>query len=265
MRRHIYQKTGEMRVRYFLVLFVTLSSILTAADDHISARVDPPINPETNKARPIAIELKNLSPSLMILKEAIKKGIFTLLINSKTHKISSPSGKVFKVSLLTEDQLNKLFQEMAEQKHIPFCYPEDGCYARAHEMTQLMEKKGVVTGKVFLEGDLRVETTNAPKGFVEWWYHVAPFVAVKKEGKTILYVIDPSLFKKPVTIDEWVKLQTSHKNGKIDEIYHTKRYNYLPGAKKEELDSYQSQDITDTKQTLQSYLQIQLERIKEKK
>lgn len=64
------------------------------------------------------------------------------------------------ISVVSEEAAQQLFKEAAAKTHIPFKYPEDGCYARAHEMAILLEHKCIKTGKVFIEGDLRVETKN---------------------------------------------------------------------------------------------------------
>ena len=165
-------------MRHLLLVIWVLGTVALA--EHVEPSRQTPM--ESQKPRPVTESNKQV-PKPMTMEEALAKGNTHLLVDPKTHELLSPTGKPFKISVLTEETAEKIFKEMAEQKHIPFCYPEDGCYARAHEMTRLMEKKGVIAGKVFIEGDLKVETTNSPKGYVEWWYHVAPLVAIKKENK----------------------------------------------------------------------------------
>src|SRR4051812_47305501 len=43
-------------------------------------------------------------------------------------------GDDFTVSVVNDEFALKLFQEMTVQRKIPFGFPEDGCFARAHEM-----------------------------------------------------------------------------------------------------------------------------------
>ena len=243
-------------MRYLFLVIWVLGSVAFA--EH----VDPSrqTQPSSQNSRPVAESNKQV-PKPMTMEEALSKGNSNLLVDPKTHELLSPTGTPFKISLLTEEAAQKLFKEMAEQKHIPFCYPEDGCYARAHEMTRLMEKHGVIAGKVFLEGDLKVDTENSPKGYVEWWYHVAPLVAIKKEKTIEMWVIDPSLMKKAAPVDEWVKLQTSHPAGKKEDLYHTQRFVYTPSRKNQQLSEYKKEDIEDTQSTLESYLNIQKERM----
>src|SRR5262245_9780041 len=115
---------------------------------------------------------------------------------------------------ITEAEANKLFKELASQKHIPFDFPDDCCYSRAHEMCRIMNDKGVKCGKVwnyahnYPRGGLEAVTPNHPDGHVNWCYHVAPTVKVQGgDGKTKDMVMDPSLFDKPVTVGEWKKRQ----------------------------------------------------------
>lgn len=143
---------------------------------------------------------------------------------------------------------------MAKQEHIPFRYPEDGCHARAHEMSQLLEKMGYITGKVFIEGNLRVETKNSPKGYVEWWYHVAPIILVETRGKLEPYVIDPSVFDKPVPAEEWFAIQTRHPGGERRRTYQTPRFNYTPSsASNDGMANYSEDDISSMRSTMSSY------------
>jgi hypothetical protein len=77
---------------------------------------------------------------------------------------------------------------------ITFLYPDDGCYARAHEMCRLMGVQGVSSRKVFNYGSLVVQTKNHPSCQVSWGYHVAPTLRVRKSFPTVEeQVIDPAL------------------------------------------------------------------------
>ena len=61
---------------------------------------------------------------------------------------------------------------------IPFLYPDDGCWARAHEMCRLMINMGLSPRKVWIDHSfgvwLHVNTRNNPQCYVEWGWHVAP-------------------------------------------------------------------------------------------
>ena len=110
------------------------------------------------------------------------------------------------------------FDKLAAQVQIPFDFLRDCCTGRAHEMCRIMQADGFQPRKVWNYGHgwaqsrkrptLRVETDKVPEGFVKWSYHVAPIIPVRLSDGTIEeMVMDPSLFMKPVTIDDWVAKQ----------------------------------------------------------
>lgn len=185
-------------------------------------------------------------------------------ITQKVQQIEDANKKQINISILSESEIQQLFQELSSQSHIPFGYPEDGCYARAQEMSLILDKKGITTGKVFIEGDLRVDTTNSPKGYVEWWYHVAPIVFVNKDNKLEPYVLDPSLFDKAVPLTEWTEIQTKHNPKQNETVYFTKRFNYTPMDKSLDLEDYNISDIISGEKTMTEYIKIQLEREKKR-
>ncbi|HEY2237081.1 MAG TPA: protein-glutamine glutaminase family protein [Candidatus Angelobacter sp.] len=91
---------------------------------------------------------------------------------------------------------------------IPFLYPDDGCWARAHEMCRLMIAAGAKPRKVWIDGNLHTLTRNNPQCFVNWGWHVAPTICVRyRFFRAQLMVIDPSLFTAPVTEAQWKSVQ----------------------------------------------------------
>jgi hypothetical protein len=91
---------------------------------------------------------------------------------------------------------------------IPFLYPDDGCWARAHEMCRLMIAAGVSPRKVWIDGNLHVNTKNNPYCYVDWGWHVAPTLCVRHPFWRVEdMVIDPSLFTIPVSEATWKSVQ----------------------------------------------------------
>lgn len=90
---------------------------------------------------------------------------------------------------------------------IPFLYPENGCWARAHEMCRLFIDAGVQPEKVWIYGNLHAATQNSPSCKVGWIYHVAPTLLVSTGATSEVYVIDPSLFLSPVRRVIWFDVQ----------------------------------------------------------
>jgi len=91
---------------------------------------------------------------------------------------------------------------------IPFLYPDDGCWARAHEMCRLMINAGAYPKKVWIDGNLHTLTKNNPACFVNWGWHVAPTLCVRKGWwRRSAQGIDPSLFTGPVSQPTWKSVQ----------------------------------------------------------
>jgi hypothetical protein len=108
---------------------------------------------------------------------------------------------------VTMKQAKAIFTWMKTQRDIAFRYPADGCYARAHLMVRRLQEAGYKPYKAwsFQNGEsLYARTKNHPQGYVTWKYHVAPILRVRfTDGNQAWYVIDPSLFKAPVTVTKW--------------------------------------------------------------
>lgn len=90
---------------------------------------------------------------------------------------------------------------------IPFLYPDNGCWARAHEMCRLMIADGADPEKVWIFGSLNVSSRNKPSCTVNWAWHVAPTLQVQIGSGVQTYVIDPSLFDGPVPQATWKGIQ----------------------------------------------------------
>jgi hypothetical protein len=103
------------------------------------------------------------------------------------------------------------------KRRITWLFPDDGCWTRAaaiikdffgpmnNNLTNTLPRPS----KLFAFGDLCVNTTNAPRGYVSWWYHTAPIV---KDAETnIDYVLDPSVDSQTaLTLDEWMSRVASN-------------------------------------------------------
>ena len=100
-------------------------------------------------------------------------------------------------------QAMRLFKQQKRRSDIAWNHIEDGCYARAHLMTRAFDKQKISTDKIWVRGDLEKRLPNGE--VVKWDFHVAPIVYVRHKGKAVKMVIDPSISKKPVTVDKWLK------------------------------------------------------------
>jgi hypothetical protein len=84
-------------------------------------------------------------------------------------------------------------------------YPDDGCFARAALMKNLMKIKGYSQpNRVFIFGNLSVKSPNSLDGEVSWWYHTAPVARVRNQ----VYVFDPSIDPQhPILLQDWANRQ----------------------------------------------------------
>jgi hypothetical protein len=91
---------------------------------------------------------------------------------------------------------------------IPFMFPDNGCWARANEMCRLMSAMGEASRKVWITRgvkSLHADTRNHTQCYIEWYWHVAPTIAVRGPWfwQIRRMVIDPSLTTGPVTESGW--------------------------------------------------------------
>lgn len=195
----------------------------------------------------------------------------------QTAQVEVYDGQIADVSVISYAYMQELFDQLIRHPRIPFKFPDDGCYARAHKMSLLLEQKGIMTIKSFVIGDLRVETPHHPRGWVEWWYHVAPALYVKdfaapapRRGLNAvspgavsedyaLMIFDPSIFDDPVSYGQWVEAQIRHRTGKVSEAYNTVRFVYTPSdiSNSEDLKDYLIEDLVDMETTLELYKEIE--------
>ena len=142
------------------------------------------------------------------LWSAIKKAFSPSPAASPVASACPPKGA------LTAAQAQAWFDKFKARTDIPWNYPNDCCYNRAHVMAQDLKASGVDVGKAWnyapdSSDPLKVSTPNDPKGYVEWGYHVAPTVPVLSADGTTTQpmVLDPSIASGPVTPDQWKSMQ----------------------------------------------------------
>ncbi|WII70769.1 protein-glutamine glutaminase family protein [Bdellovibrio sp. 22V] len=143
-----------------------------------------------------------------------------------TVNVDKTAAGTIPISVVKEEELNKIFADFAKDPKYAFDVPDDGCWARAHIMARELEKKGIRVGKMFIEGTLIVETKNARNGEnVVWSYHVAPMVAVETKTGVEMRILDPAMFNKPVPVKTWTDKMLPDEELKEEvSIYTTDRF-----------------------------------------
>ncbi len=121
---------------------------------------------------------------------------------------------------VTQQRAQQLF-DLVNAKHccpvsaaapcMPFLYPDDGCWGRAHQMCRLMIADGAQPQKVWIKGSLRPSSRNHPgcgwPGWSGWGWHVAPTLEVNTVNGVKTWVIDPALFNGPIPQATWKGVQ----------------------------------------------------------
>ncbi|WP_413585977.1 protein-glutamine glutaminase family protein [Bdellovibrio sp. HCB274] len=167
-------------------------------------------------------------------------------------------GSSVSLSVLSQEQAEQLFTEFKEHSEIPFDYPVDGCFARATAMSKVAEQSKIQMGKVWVEGTLRVTPKSKSLPNIEWGYHVATTLYVKGvTGEPELKVFDPSMFDKPVSLEEWTgAMQVDGKpKPNIKRIYFGERFQMWPEgkAKERKKNNWVKEDLKNTEQYLNYY------------
>lgn len=229
-------------LKFLHVLFLVLS--LLSTNLWASDKATEIFKSTMKKAGNPVVDYKSSCTSCIEANHAKPK----IRLDSKENK------KTVELTLLSEKDVDAIFKEMVANKEIPFGFPFDGCYARAHSMVQLLEKKGIISGKAWVEGNLKVDSEEF--GEIEWHYHVAPVVMVKVGNKNVPYVLDPSIMDKPVPFETWKNKMTSKKGTFKSSEYFTNRFAYGPDEKNDDIDSYDDEINQDAEQTNQKYNQM---------
>lgn len=169
--------------------------------------------------QPIRVFTAGAITPYAILDDAEQASVQELELNAEKYAVVPEVG-LPKKAVPSMAALNTVFDYCAAQGCatgtavidycIPFQYVVDGCYARAHKMRQIMiENYNLSCEKVFsYEGATGSLAVDAGDCCVYWWYHVAPLVSVKAPGGGFTkWVVDPSMFSDPVSIDTWTSAQ----------------------------------------------------------
>ncbi|MBS0470063.1 MAG: hypothetical protein JSR60_03245 [Proteobacteria bacterium] len=219
-RRPVYlELDAASRVRRLLLpRIVTVLGLDEIPSGDLAVRVEPSNLPHI---------LRRSNPEFGVLRKALAKPGAVLLTETDAHEIvdvrpaRKPASKAVSsrkrakaASAVTMAQARTLFDLVATASCdpmtvpppcIPFLYPDDGCWVRAHEMCRRIVAAGVEPAKIWLSGGLNVTTPNNPNCKLFWYYHVAPTVQVaSSSGSEKLYVLDPSMFDEPVTDQVWM-------------------------------------------------------------
>jgi hypothetical protein len=189
-----------MFARYFFtLLMLTTSFAVFSSEDELSAYRTP--NTSYESYEQAFLERERNSPFLAA-------SAFT---NARYYTGSNLRDAT---SWASVNSVNNLFTRVRDSRHIKWqrnpnftrriswLYPTDGCISRAAMTNRWFKKRGyAIPSKVFAFGKLRMNTRNHPRGYVTWWFHVAPIVQING----VKYVLDPSVDAgKPLLLRDWL-------------------------------------------------------------
>lgn len=195
-------------------LFILIFSIFSFSDVHSQ------VNTERTKAFFKALKNIGEAPATCETKvESLNTSVAPVDFTKVKLKLKSKRLETYdgvKVSVLSKEDAQKLYDSFKELSYIPTKYLEDGCYARAHELALIAKNNGITLGKAFLvpdaESDLlypkNIREKNPDrftKNFNGWKYHVNAFVLVQNGDKVEPFVFDLGVSEKIQTFDEWKK------------------------------------------------------------
>lgn len=120
-------------------------------------------------------------------------------------------------------------------RRISWLYPDDGCWTRASAVIRDLFgplnndiHDSLRPSKVFVFGNLCVNTNNSEEGAVSWWYHTAPIIKDASTNQT--YVLDPAVNPyKPLTMENWVTEITSTSGACADSNSHVATFSICNG------------------------------------
>ncbi|MES2854752.1 MAG: protein-glutamine glutaminase family protein [Bdellovibrionota bacterium] len=130
----------------------------------------------------------------------------------------------------------------------PYLYPMDGCWVRAAHMNHILTENGrPVLPKIFVFGNLSVDSPYSQQGKILWVYHVAPGATLNGE----IYLFDPSIEPAtPIRLDDWLSRMGVSRISSEIQICNSRTYDtsdscVLPGSEEQrrfdfEIQSYLS-------------------------
>lgn len=115
--------------------------------------------------------------------------------------MSSYEEMIMLFNLIRDSRFLYTKDNSAFPRRISWLYPDDGCFARAAMSGMKLQDEHLVRpAKVFVFGDLTVQTPYSITGVVSWWYHVS--IVVNYGGA--IYVLDPAMNSAgPLLLEDW--------------------------------------------------------------
>jgi hypothetical protein len=130
-----------------------------------------------------------------------------------------PTAELSKMKVYEYKTIKSYFDSIANFSAIEFNFPQGGCQQRAQIMSMLLSKKfNIEHARVWIFAPIDLDPDDkrtlfitdknglSPNNTIQWNYHVAPVVLVKKGTGVDTLVIDPSIDKtQPISLSKWLQ------------------------------------------------------------
>lgn len=149
-----------------------------------------------------------VAPSTYMVSRFLLPGSLLLILACPTLRAQEIDRSTFDFGRpLDQQRAYIIFSFIRAQPDLDFGTPHlNRCHARCQLVVERLIELGLTPrrGWCFANGaSLFVKHEKAPRGTIEWDYHVAPMLEVRVGDKLEWLIFDPALFDRPVTLERW--------------------------------------------------------------
>ncbi len=158
-------------------------------------------------------------------------------------------GNSVDISVVSMNEVEALFQKYSHMD-LNWNIPEYGCQARAALFSYDVDRhnsikvgKAMMTTQNFNEDYFLSPRKENSRICYKWSFHVAPVVRVYNGNKIENFVLDPTLFKGPVTLEKWKKYSSPEKQNEQIQVKVYTRFKSVPLKEDIERNSWEEIDL----------------------
>lgn len=167
-----------------------------------------------------------------------------LCLDSGVQNLTDAYCEPLEISEVKESEARDWFRALASHADLPFRFLPDGCQARAQRISELLLAEGIRPGKLFIRGKFGFDNPYDSLWPVRWQFHVAIVLRVQGEkGEGGLRVLDPALFSRPVSVEDFRARFAAFSVSRIDEVYLTGPFTYELNHRPLRLSGFRARDL----------------------
>jgi hypothetical protein len=178
--------------------------------------------------------------------------IYLMLNSSQSPSVAQETvdGNSLDISVVSMNEVETLFKKYSSMD-LNWNIPEYGCQARAALFAYDVDRhnsikvgKAMMTTQNSMYDYFLSPTKENSRVCFKWSFHVAPMVRVFTGNKIENIVLDPTLFKRPVTLNDWQKVARPEKPNNSLKVRIYSRFKSVPMREDIEKDSWKSVDLS---------------------